>query len=323
MKENNIITVVVPIYNVSKYLNACIDSILNQNYRNLEVILVDDGSTDESAKICDEYEKKDARIIVFHKKNGGLSSARNVGIDNATGEFITFIDSDDYVGPTFIETLYESIRNWDSQISMCDFLRVDENKELDEIVINNSPRQEDFFSPEEAIKNVYSSDYHGIDFVAWAKLYRIELFTTTGIRYPEGKLHEDTFTTYKLFYEAKKLSYVDYPLYYYRIREGSIMNAQFNLKRLDMLEATREMCDFLRRKGHKELLKLAFIEHLHNTKKIISEMLQSPNVDKTDIKSVCKDLKRDISYYKDCISLERYIYYSWIASNPGILLKFR
>lgn len=320
MKEKDI-TVVVPVYNVSKYLKTCIESILGQTYRKLDIILIDDGSTDDSGIICDEYKKTDTRIRVFHKKNGGLSSARNVGIENAKGTFITFVDSDDYIEPTYIEYLYNSITKNNCQIAICDFIKVDEFSELEDNKTEIKHNIKEYvFSFDSSIKNVFLNEYHGVDFVAWAKLYRTELFSKTGIRYPEGKLHEDTLTTYKLFYVANGLSYIDIPLYCYRIREGSIMTSRFDLKKLDKLVATREVCKFLKQIEKKDLLALAFAEHLHNVKYILHAMINSSNITNNDIKCVCQDLKSDIAEYGDCISFAKYVYYTCVAYMPKVFL---
>ena len=204
-----LISVIVPIYNVEKYLNKCIESIINQSYSNLEIILVDDGSKDSSGIMCDSYILKDKRIKVIHKENGGLSDARNVGIDKAKGEYIVFIDSDDWIDEKMIEILYNIIKKNNSDISICDyFLAYNEEiqTQKEDIEIIN-------LSNIEALKKIYDKDLGVCMIVAWNKLYKRNLFKDD-IRYPYGKIHEDEFTTYKLLYKAEKISYTKQKMYY-------------------------------------------------------------------------------------------------------------
>ena len=141
---NELISVIVPVYNVEEYLPKCIESIINQTYKNLEIILVDDGSTDNSGRICDEYAKKDDRIIVFHKENGGLSDARNCGIDAATGDWVQFVDSDDYIHQTMVEKMYSSCKRNQTKLAVCG--RVDVNAETGEETIILCPQKEEVIS---------------------------------------------------------------------------------------------------------------------------------------------------------------------------------
>ena len=235
-----LISVIVPIYNVEKYLNKCIESIINQSYSNLEIILVDDGSEDSSGIMCDSYILKDKRIKVIHKENGGLSDARNVGLDKAKGEYIVFIDSDDWIDEKMIEILYNIIKKNNSDISICDyFLAYNEEiqTQKEDIEIIN-------LSNIEALKTIYDKDLGVCMIVAWNKLYKRNLFKDD-IRYPYGKIHEDEFTTYKLLYKAEKISYTNQKMYYYRQRENSITSS-FNKKRLDCLEAFDERVKYMK-----------------------------------------------------------------------------
>ena len=235
-----LISVIVPIYNVEKYLNKCIESIINQSYSNLEIILVDDGSKDSSGIMCDSYILKDKRIKVIHKENGGLSDARNVGLDKAKGEYIVFIDSDDWIDEKMIEILYNIVKKNNSDISICDyFLAYNEEiqTQKEDIEVIN-------LSNIEALKKIYDKDLGVCMIVAWNKLYKRNLFKDD-IRYPYGKIHEDEFTTYKLLYKAEKISYTNQKMYYYRQRENSITSS-FNKKRLDCLEAFDERVKYMK-----------------------------------------------------------------------------
>ena len=236
----NLISVIVPVYNVEKYLSKCIQSIINQTYKNLEIILIDDGSQDNSSKFCDEYSLKDSRISVIHKKNGGLSSARNVGLSNAHGDYITFIDSDDWIDQNMISTLFNIINQEKSDISICNyFLAYNEEIQIqkDKIEIKN-------FSNIEALKKLYDEKLKIVMTIACCKLFKREFFNN--INFPDGRIHEDEFTTYKLLYKAEKISYTNKKFYYYRQRKDSIMNSAFNKKKLDIIYALEERIKFIK-----------------------------------------------------------------------------
>lgn len=221
-----LISIIVPIYNVEKYLRRCIDSVLKQSYQNLEVWLVDDGSPDDCPAICDEYVSRDNRVKIIHKKNGGLADARNVALDKAIGDYIVCVDSDDYISPTHIEGLYKLIEQYDADVAIntsCSFLE------------GNEPK------PKDADKKVYTYDgLHAVetmfyqerfDTSAWGKMYKRELFD--GIRYPKGLLFEDLPTTYRLLLKANKVAFQDVQSYYYLLRADSIEGAAFSPKKLD------------------------------------------------------------------------------------------
>ena len=196
----DLITVVVPIYKVEKYLEKCIDSIIKQTYENLEIILVDDGSPDKCPQICDEYAKKDSRIKVIHKKNGGLSDARNAGIDIAKGEYITFVDSDDYIEKDYVEVLYDSIKENDSDMAIGSHKVIYENG----TILNKETGEKSVLDAKTVLERILYDE--NIDLSAWAKLYKTELFEE--IRYPKGRVFEDAATTYKLVDKSKKISIV-------------------------------------------------------------------------------------------------------------------
>lgn len=247
------ISVIVPVYQVEKYVVNCIESICNQTYTNLEIILVDDGSKDKSGQICDSYSKKDSRIQVIHKINGGLSDARNYGIDRATGEYICFIDSDDMIAQNYIEKLFNLLKKENADIAICDYQEV---YSKDEIKVGKEAKKICNFSSYEAIKELYNDNDNVKMVVTWNKLYKTALFSQ--IRFPVGKLHEDEFTTYKLFYNAKKIVVTNEKLYYYVKRDGSIMRQKYYLKRLDILNAYEERMNFFKEHHEEELYKLTF-----------------------------------------------------------------
>lgn len=321
--DMELISIIVPVYNVEKYLRACIVSLRKQTYKNIEIILIDDGSCDSSGKICDELSVEDSRIIVIHKNNCGLSSARNRGLEIARGSYVTFVDSDDYVSPDYVEQLYWALKENDAQISICDYQKVQEFEEFEDLYQKVEKIKEIlFFTKQEAIKNVYKSTIHGMDFISVAKLYNINLINQNHIRFPVGKIHEDTFTTYKALYAANLIVYVNVPMYFYRIREGSITNSNFSLKRLDKLEATREECEFFLSINELELLKVAFFDHLHETKIALKAMEESHDCMDNEAKKVAKYLKDDIKKYSRYISIpiKKNLYYRLLAVFPHSFL---
>lgn len=236
-----LISIIVPIYKVEKYLDKCINSIVNQTYRHLEIILVDDGSPDKCGNICDEYAKRDKRIIVIHKENGGLSDARNAGLDIATGNYITCIDSDDYVSIDYIEYLYNLIEKSKADVSVCNMKLIFQDKKTDYRIISD---YEKIFTPEEAIKTMlYQSDF---DNSAWGKLFKSNLFKD--IRFPKNKLFEDFAIMYKLISNTRKIIYGSKQKYFYIIREDSIMKKEFNLKKMDLINFSKDMVKYVTNK---------------------------------------------------------------------------
>lgn len=236
------ISVIVPIYNVEKYLNRCVDSILVQTFTDFELILVDDGSPDNCGKICDEYAAKDSRIHVIHKKNGGLSDARNAGIDWAFAssdcEWISFVDSDDWIHPQYLEILYRAATEHQVDVSICAFQKT--NGDIESFEVN-----EDVFT----VNTEEFYDRNRINaIIACGKLYRKQCFAE--IRYPVGKLHEDEFTTYKILFKLTVVAFTEAKLYYYYKNEESIMHATWSDKRLDALDAFKEQISYFKTNGY-------------------------------------------------------------------------
>ncbi|HEM4251795.1 TPA: glycosyltransferase [Streptococcus suis] len=234
--KEELVSVIVPVYNVEKYLSQCLDSIIHQTYKNLEIILVNDGSTDGSGKICDDYAAKDGRIKVIHQENGGLSDARNKGLDLMTGQFVTFVDSDDYLENNCIHTLYTYACTCKTDISIGKFIEFEENTSqfLFHNHLNNGNKIE-FLTGDQCLER-HHKYFLGIFVTAWAKLYRTSLFNDSNpckkIRYPLGVLHEDQYTTHKLFFKSNKIVFVNDYLYVYRVRKNSITNTQLSDKRI-------------------------------------------------------------------------------------------
>ena len=236
---DSLISIIIPVYNVEKYLRRCIDSVLGQTYDKLEIILVDDGSTDNSGRICDEYREKDQRIIVIHKENGGLSEARNFGIEKRSGEYISFVDSDDWIEGDYVELLYRSIIENNADMAIAgNYIRFSHGR-----TITVSACGKDVLSGEQTLDALVWNK-NGIDVAAWAKLYKKTLFND--VKYPVGELFEDTATTYKLIDRCERVAVCPTPVYNYVKREGSITKGNFSVKKMDLIEATRRMTNYIR-----------------------------------------------------------------------------
>lgn len=214
--EQDLISIIVPVYNVQEYLKNCINSILNQSYKNIEIILVDDGSTDESSSICDLYVKKDNRIKVIHKENGGLSDARNMGIKSARGKYITFVDSDDYLDENYVKVLYILITENNSDIACS---RMKKTDSLNDKIINKNEKI-NIYNSIDAIKEILYQ--RNIDNSAPSKLFKKDLFEN--ILFPVGYAFEDLDTMYKLFLQANKIVSTTNNYYLYYQRQGSILH---------------------------------------------------------------------------------------------------
>lgn len=242
------LSIIVPVYKVEKQLEQCIRSILNQSFTNFELILVDDGSPDKCGEICDEYEKKDKRIKVIHKKNGGLSDARNAGLDIAKGKYIGFVDSDDIIHPEMYERMYNFINKYNVDIVQCKFKKFKSIEDINKLSNINNTNIE-YYTSKEAIMDMI--DNNKINVNTWNKLYKRELFENE--RFPKGKIHEDEFLTYKLMYESNKIAYINEELYYYYQNDNGIMNGSNLIKRLDRIEAIEERSNFFLKNGDKDL----------------------------------------------------------------------
>jgi len=239
--ENPLITVIIPVYKVEQYLHTCLDSVLNQSYNNWELILVDDGSPDNCPVICDEYAAKDKRIKVIHKKNGGVSSARNIALDNTKGDYVTFLDSDDFWHPEYMGILLGMCLKYDADIAQCNFVR-GVGKIFPKCKSSQTVKVFDNHS-------VFLKGYAKI--ILCAKLYKSYLFD--GVRMPVGKINEDDFTTWKCYYKAKKIVVIDEALYYYTINNQSIMFISAKQPCLGFMEAYEERIDFFKSRGIKDM----------------------------------------------------------------------
>lgn len=295
------ISVIVPVYKVEPYLRRCVDSILGQTFTDFEVILVDDGSPDACPAICDEYAGKDERVRVIHQENGGLSAARNAGLDwvfaNSDSRWISFVDSDDWVHPRFLEYLHRAVIENNTPISVCNFEKV-------EISTNICDNISQFNCFTDNALDFYANHYL-LGTVSWNKLYDRLLFAQQ--RYPVGKLHEDAFLTYKLLYDAGSISYINECLYYYYQNNTGIMLSPYSVKRLHEIEAFEEQLSFFKEKGlvsnynicEKKLLWL----YAMHSKSLFA-------IDNPKYKELQKKLKHLLPKYRNSMSLKKdpYIY---------------
>lgn len=259
--ENELISVVVPIYNVDQYLKECVDSILTQTHDHIEIILVDDGSTDCSNTMCDEFAKVNSNIIVCHKKNGGLSSARNIGMMCSFGEILAFIDSDDFISPDMLSTLLSDMTENGADMACCNCTKIFE----DGRIIDEKPKYDEItvLTNDNVLYGIYD------DFSAWNKLYKKRLFQN--IQYPEGKLYEDARTTYRLAKKCSTVTYNPSSLYFYRQRSSSIMGS-FDFDRyIDRVNVWNEMISVMKQDITSQQLQ----EMMTRKNKLVIELLLS------------------------------------------------
>lgn len=238
--NTEMLSVVIPIYNVEKYLKRCIDSVISQTYKNIEIILVDDGSPDKCGEICDLYALKDKRIKVIHKENGGLSDARNIGTKAANGKYIAFIDSDDYISSDYFEYLYSLLIKTGADISVCRMIKTEED--VANFGVDNSKSYEQIFSGREACVQLFHNDLHLTLVTACGKLYKSEIVKK--YPFPKGRKHEDEATTCKFYYESQKVVIGNKQLYAYYQNPTSITHSQGNKLNEDAIWALRHRALF-------------------------------------------------------------------------------
>lgn len=247
--KNEKISVIVPVYNVEIYLNKCVDSILAQSYKNLEIILVDDGSCDKSGEICDQYSKIDERVIVVHKKNGGLSSARNAGLDLATGKFIGFVDSDDWIELEMYEYLYRFATE-----NQCSVVECAVNNVYGNDIVKYIKDKDVVLSGRDAISMQLDQVGNNLfpRIAVWSKLFDAKFWEHR--RFPEGKIHEDYMLTCEAFYKATKVGLVRKGLYYHLYtNKSSIINSKFGEKDLFLAEQYKKRVEYFEKEGDDEL----------------------------------------------------------------------
>ena len=283
--EKPLISVIVPAYNVEKFIGKCIDSILRQSFKDFEVLLIDDGAKDSTPEICDACAKKDSRIKVYHKENGGLSDARNYGIDRMQGKYVTFIDSDDYVDSGYFEYLYGLItQEEDIQIAICGKKSVREDE-------NASPDPETFheiITGERAVQKMLCG--HGSGHSAWGKLYSANLWKT--VRYPKGKIYEDNATTYRVIALVDKAAWGNAAMYFYVQHIESIMHQKCSRRSLSLVDIADEETEFIVKKWP-ALKQEALARKVTSELKCLQNILNAKNEEFDDYKQkIVEDVRR-------------------------------
>lgn len=310
------ISIIVPVYNVEEYLEGCIESILNQTFKDFELILVNDGSTDKSSEICNKYKEIDSRIKVIHKDNGGLSSARNAGLNIARGKYIGFVDSDDTIHPRMYEILYDLIKKYKADMSFCRFKRTyeiineghQETKVMEVIEMNNI----------EAINSLYDKEI-GVNLViACNKLYNRKVFND--ISYEVGRIHEDEFIAHRILYKCKKIAYTNNELYYYLQREGSIMSQISYKRKVDSLLSISDRMRFCKEIGLIDICNYISRMYEYNFFTLYKEICKNINSETELLNEIRKDF---IYSLNTLLRLKNYSVkekINWIifAINPGI-----
>lgn len=247
--KNPLVSIVVPVYNVELYLSRCIDSIITQSYDTIEIILVDDGSQDNCPCICDDYAVKDSRIRVIHKLNGGLSDARNAGLERINGQYVAFVDSDDFLNKYYIEKLYTALITNNADVAICNFQKVDGN--YNKLVSNSEYIQfignSKIIWNEEAFWNAYFSGYTPCN-VVWSKLYKSSIFDN--IRFTREKIHEDEFILHQIISKCTKIIPINDILYFYLQRDNSIIAGIKNSTNFDLLEAFQDRYNYFMEKEY-------------------------------------------------------------------------
>ena len=287
MDKMPLITVIIPVYNVEKYFPKCISSVLNQSYTNLEILLIDDGSTDNSGKICDQISLRDNRVSVIHKENAGISHTRNTGIKNAKAELITFIDSDDYVSKDYIQYLYDLLKDSGSDISIgAHTIEYSSGKKVYKGIGVN---KQTIYNSKQALKEILLDNI--IDISVWGKLYNKSLFN--GIEFPNGKKFEEPATMYKVIDNAHNIICGGNANYYYQIRLQSITTTGTFLGKMDLIFHTEKMCNDILSKypDLSEATERRLIWAYFST---LNQLLKCP-----DRKSYKKEEKEIVSFLKD------------------------
>lgn len=302
------VSVIVPVFNSEKYLDKCINSILDQSYKDFELILVNDGSTDSSYDICKKYESLDARVMVIDKNNGGAAQARNIAIQKSNGKYLAFVDSDDYIDANFIKILVKEIESSNADICACSYYSVYDKQMIQRA---NKPTFKEFNNLE-AVRDLLIEN-SSLETILCNKLFKKQLFSDNNLKLIEGEIYEDTRLLYKLAYYSQKTIFINKPLYYYLQRDGSVMNHGVKLKNLKLQTIiTEEAGDWLSQKTNKLDLEIQAYK-LTGQINSLNYMVDGKRIYNDIWKKVSRDIKNNfINYLKN----------PYITKNRKLLVMF-
>lgn len=280
------ISIIIPVYNVEKYIKESVDSVINQTASDFEIVLVDDGSTDNSGKICDEYGARDSRIKVVHKENGGLSSARNSGVEVATGDYVLFLDSDDYISSNYIQRMNEELQKNSYDMIVCYTLDFNDGEMPQLSKIEGKQRTE--LTPEQALENIYYQRL--FDTNACGKLMRIDTIR----KYPfvNGVLYEDFNNVHMFLDECEKILFLPETVYFYRQRNNSIMNSYFDERKFFLIEVAEKHLRYVQDK-HPKIMDAAIRRYIYSNFHILGRI-----INKSEYEAKSKELRKNILNYK-------------------------
>ena len=292
---NERVSIIIPVYNVEEYLGACMKSVLDQSYEDIEVILIDDGSTDFSGNLCDEYARHDKRIKVIHQKNGGLSNARNAGLKNATGEWIVFVDSDDTIAKNHVKELYNAAKGQGANMAICAIEEIYPKKKR---INYGAGYKSKLLDQRTCLKRLLKDQSFNVS--AYAKIYNRALWKN--IRFPEGKIHEDLGTTYRLILKCNKIAYIPSPSYHYMRRENSLAHSKYTDQKLDIIELTDKMCDAIDKKYKGDLDEITKVRRLHARFSVLRQMLKDEETLTKSQQKTKQEIAEYIKTHKDDIA---------------------
>ncbi len=296
------ISVIVPVYKAEQYLHCCVDSILSQTFEDFELILVDDGSPDNSGTICDEYAEKDKRVRAFHQENKGQAAARNYGVSIANGEWICFVDSDDAIHPQMLACLYDAVKSTHALIAVCDVMRA---SECPAWKLLQDTEQTVHHSDNEETMLMWLTTGHQCYWIPCAKLIHSSLLQQ--YPFPEGRIYEDNAVVFKWLHEAKVVVDCHTPCYWYRHNPESTTQTGFSVKRLDYLWATEEQICFYSERGYETLSRFFCNEYF---KMVISNYnnMKAASMSEALIKKMVKESKRVYRCNRKAVTLTEYEY---------------
>ena len=296
--SNPIISIIVPVYGVEKYLDECIVSILRQSFTDFELILVDDCSKDRSGEICDKYAKEDKRVRVHHNKdNKGVASSRNIGIDMATGEYICFVDSDDYIFEDYLKTLYDEIIKYKTDIVACNHINFEDGTVIDERHYFDKNAEYTVDRYRNDIERVILDIEHTERYVCiWNKIYKASVWKD--IRFPDGKFSEDTYIFYKLLDSVSEFIYIDAVLYARRLNEGSETHHAYSIRNWNFVEAKCEQFEYFQNRKMQRCMEASYDSVMHYYWWNINEMKKNGIVDDSYAYDYLKKIRKYVKYLR-------------------------